>query len=274
MTCRDTDLDPREVIDTVARRADIVSQLVDGPKHKRDLTDEMDISRSTVYKAIRELEASFIAERTEDGYQPTLMGRLLFEEYERFYTTVRDISRPGQLLAALPKESDVGPTLLNGADCVFPERHAPNRPVHSFEEMVREATAVKGLISVVRPRYVEVFRNRLLSGELRAELVLECPVVESLRADYREAFDACLRSGNVTVRETHEQLPFGLLVVEEPIPAVRVTVYNASGGIQGVITNRSDDAVEWGRSFWQRHRRHSTEIELEPLDGRLSGESK
>ena len=76
------DVDDR--IDLVAKRVDLLEALAAGPRYKPALVEATGDSRSTVDRAIRELEAAGLIERTDEGFWATLAGRLAAERYRAF----------------------------------------------------------------------------------------------------------------------------------------------------------------------------------------------
>lgn len=257
----DGELDAQEIIDAIGRRTAFAEALLAGPKHKRDLRDELDVSNSTAYKALRELENLCIVERGENGYELTLTGRLVYEEYGQFCRTVECICRPGELLSFLPADTTIAAEILTDAEIVFRRRHAPNQPEYHFEEMIGDATVLKGTSAVALPHSVETFHRKVTDGELRAELVLERPVVEHLAADYPRQFGETVETDAVSIRVTDEQLTFGLVLVESPTERVGIVVYDPDGDLAGLIINDSQNAVEWGHCMWKQHVAGSTLLE-------------
>lgn len=246
-----TDSGPRDVIPTVVKRAALLDRLADGPASKRDLRDELDISRSTVYKAVRELEDEGLVTETDDGVGLTLVGRLLAEEYRAFEERVTAVHDRESLLAVLPADAPVTADLLTGADAVLAERHAPARPVTSLEELVRSADRVVGLAPVILPQYVDLFYEELVERGLTADLVLEDPVVEFLREDHGDRLAEALETGRLSVRQTDETLPFGLIVAEDE--GLVLVVYDESGELRGVLLNDTEAALDWGESVFQNY---------------------
>ena len=200
-------LDPAEALDVVARRARFIDCLRDGPKYNRDIRDALDVSRSTAYKAVRELESLDMASRCDQGYELTNLGRLLHAEYERALDRIGEVCRPGHLLSVLPADTDVPFAVLDGASVFFAERHAPNRPVREIESLVEAATVLRGTGPVVLPRYVELFHEQILADELDAELVFERQAVEYLVSDYTEDYGEAVERENLAVSVTDEELP-------------------------------------------------------------------
>lgn len=248
----DARLDPAEAIDAVSRRAAIIECLVDGPKYNRDLREELDISRSTAYKAVTELEELNIAQRGDDGYQLTVLGQLLFEQYRAFRGRVTEVCRAGDLLAVLPRDTEIPFSVLKGADVSKSKPHAPNRPVQEIERLVDDATRVRGTGPVVLPRYVEIFAEQILSNELEAELIYAQPVFQHLLDVYEQDFTATVQSDNLVAWVTSADLPYALLLIDEPTHQVAIVVYDNGGEIRGLIVSDSEAAYAWASDQWEQ----------------------
>jgi predicted transcriptional regulator len=249
---------PDALISTVVKRAGFLTALSSGPIPKRRLGDELDVSRSTVYKAVRELHEYELVERTEDGLALTLAGRILESEYGAFRTVADDVRRTRELPSILPADSKISTALIEDATVIFAERHAPNHPLQYFEELVENADRVRGISPVALPQYVELFHDRATTDGMTVELVLERPVVEYLVTDYSEQLDEALASEHVSIWELDDTLPFGLIVVEGGIDSVGVVVYDDRGELRGLITNDTPAAMAWGKDVFDSYHERST----------------
>ncbi|WP_435178093.1 helix-turn-helix transcriptional regulator [Halorussus sp. AFM4] len=246
------DADFRDVISTVVKRRPFLDRLADGPTAKRDLRDELDVSRSTVYKAVRELEEQGLVAETDGGVRLTLVGRLLADEYRTFETHAAGIHDCAGLLSVLPADAPVTVDPVLGAETVLAERHAPTRPVEYIEDLVRSADRVVGASPVVLAQYVDVFHEAIVSGGLTADLVLEAPVVEYMREDHADRLGEALDTGRLTIHQTDETLPFGFVASEEE--GLVLIVYDESGELRGVLLNDAREAVDWGESTFRAFR--------------------
>ncbi|MDG5778923.1 hypothetical protein VB773_22275 [Haloarculaceae archaeon H-GB2-1] len=252
------ELDVETALDVVSRRAAVIECLKDGPKYNRDVRDELDVSRSTVYKAVSELESLELVRRGNDGHELTVPGRLLFEEYRKFRDRLEVVARPSHVLAVLPADASVPYVLLDGAEVYSSDRHAPHRPVHEIERVVTEAAVVEGTGPVVLPSYVTLFAEQVVADELEAELVFERPAFDHLVSDYGDEYGEAFSSENLTLWTTDAELPYGLLVVTDPSPKVGVIVYDRGGELKGFVLNDSASAYEWGHAEWTRCRAAAT----------------
>jgi predicted transcriptional regulator len=243
-------LETTEVLDAVARRANVIECLLDGPKYNRDVRSTLDVSRSTVYKAFSELDELDVVQPCSHGYELTAFGRLLYDEYSQFHRRFEEVCRAGPLLAVLPVDVDVPFVMLDGADVYVSTRHAPHSPVHAIERVVREASAVKGTAPVILPSYVDLFTEQVVDAELEASLVFERPVFEHLTTDYEEDYSTAFRSERLEVWVTDRELPFGLLVIEAPTPQAGLVVYDQGGELKGFVLN-DDEACDWASREWE-----------------------
>ncbi len=248
------------LISTVTKRAEFLSVLSSEPTPKRDLQDELGVSRSTVYKAVRELREHDLVERTDDGLSLTLAGQMLEAEYTSFRGRVEDVQRTRQLLSILPTDCEIPSTLLDDADVILAERHAPNHPIQYFKRIVSNSDSVRGLSPVALPQYIELFHERSVSNGMPVKLVLEQPVIEYLVTDYSDELREALNAGGLSVWETEATLPFGLVVGEGTQDEVGVVVYDARGELRGLIANRTSKAVEWGRDTFESYRNDATHV--------------
>lgn len=81
MVAHDTTL---ELVDILRRRDEIVACLVEDSQDKRTLVEEVDISRSTLDRALRELESVGVVAYTEGEYTVTPVGQRLVEDFFAF----------------------------------------------------------------------------------------------------------------------------------------------------------------------------------------------
>ncbi|NHN58880.1 winged helix-turn-helix domain-containing protein [Halorussus rarus] len=248
------------MISTVVKRRPFLDRLAEGPTAKRDLRDELAVSRSTVYKAVRELEEQGLVTETDEGVRLTLVGRLLADEYRAFETHAAGIHDCAGLLSVLPADAPVTVDPVLGADTVLAERHAPTRPVEYIDDLVRRADRVFGATPVVLAQFVDIFHEEIVDGDLTADLVLETPVLEYLQQDHTDRLAEALETGRLSIRRTDEPLPFGFVGSESE--GLVLIVYDENGELRGVLLNDSEAAIDWGRATHRAFRDRAEESSL------------
>jgi predicted transcriptional regulator len=232
----------------VARRGDVLRALGDGGERKCELDDKLDVSRSTIDRAVRELEGLGLVERAEDGYYRTLSGKLALGEYSRFRSRMGGVLSAREVLSPLPNDADVDFAVLDGADIVLADRHSPLRPARHQIAIVDRATHVRAFASAVLPQHVDAYYEGIVNRGMSAEIILSTPVMERVVADHDEKFHDSLRTGRVDLRQLDRDLPYGLMVASTPDgPMMGMLVY-VQEGIKGFVGNDDPEAVSWARA--------------------------
>lgn len=250
----------RSLLETLARRTELVERIREGIGDKRDLTDRLDVSRTTVDRAIRELESEDLVERTEEGYALTLVGELAYAEFRRLMDRFETLDRARELLVLLPREFEIDPAVLEGAEIVPAERPMPHEPLERLEELIREHERVSCYSSVAFPSTISVVHRQITETETEVELLLDGTLVDWLEANYDEGFRDALAAENATIRRlpADRGLEVVLALFDERVVWIGL---HHDGDVRGSITAESTRAVEWARERLDRCREAGREVE-------------
>jgi tetratricopeptide (TPR) repeat protein/energy-coupling factor transporter ATP-binding protein EcfA2 len=141
------------VLDLVRRRWSVLEPLLEGPTYKRDLVAAVDRSRSTVDRAVRELEAAGLAERVDGGYVASVAGQLAADRYREAADSLGAVEAATAALEPLPHDAAVAPALLTdatvtvagGSESAAPgeDGSAPPTLVDRFVERVANAEGAR-----------------------------------------------------------------------------------------------------------------------------------
>lgn len=251
---------PSAVIEALERRGSLLARLDEEPHDIRDLRDALDVSRSTVYNATRELEALELVTRGEDGFRLTLFGRFALQKYDRFVTELTDICDVEPELAVLSPDLAIPPDTFVDAEIVTAEPHAPDRPLEAFQRFVQSADRLRGFGPVTGTRYVELFGEQVLSGVLSAELITGETVVEYLLTHHESDVVEILNSDRFQLYETPRALSFGLILADDPDSRLGLLLYDDQGQLRLFLTTDENAALEWGRSIYDSYRADATPL--------------
>jgi len=142
-----------------------------GALRKHELVDELDHSRSTVNRAIDELEAAGLVAGETDGYRTTLTGRLLAQSYRRFLTVAADVDAASETLArSVPTSHSRRPRCGRRH---LPRRGPdPYRPLERLDAVLADADSIAAALPTPRPppaRSVPIHRRRRRECRSRAD---------------------------------------------------------------------------------------------------------
>jgi len=252
---------PTGTISLVTKREPILRAVgVDG-LGKRELVEQLVVSRSTVDRGIRELESAGLLARCADGYRRTLLGELLLSEYDQFAVQTEALLAGEELLADLPPEFDLDPVLFEGADIVTASQHAPHQPISAFCSLVDEARWTQTVFPAVFPQVVDQWVALCDEEMIRADIVLTDPVVSTLVGSYTDSLQQLLTEPRFALHQVAEDPIYGLVVAEcESTATAGVVVMDERGGARAFVETDSDDAVTWVRERINDHLMRSTPL--------------
>lgn len=248
--------DPTEVMAVVARRGTVLRNVDTDGIRKYKLVDELAVSRSTIDRAIRELEAIGFVERSNDGsYRRTLPGRIALDEYDSFAARIDGLVSSVDVLSLLPVDAPCTAEILEDATVVLAERHSPHAPVSHLSDLINRSTEVYAIAPAVLPQQVTVYHENLTGGNLTARVVVTDAVIERLVSAYGAKLEEALNTGKLALRQSDASLPYSLIVAETADgPEMGLLIY-ADSGVRGLIRNDDPEAVRWARQqvddYWE-----------------------
>lgn len=243
------DADTDEVIETLNARQAVLTALTDGPVGKPALTDGLPVSRSTVDRSIRRLEAAGFVERADGGWRATLAGRLAAASFEKFADRVAGVLDGRPLLEYLDEELSPPPELFAdgevftiGQDLVG---SAVGRRMATFFADIDRCI---GLANHANPDVVDVLQEAVVDGGAEGRFVFDAATLSYAVSTFRDQFTAMLESGRLELH-TVERLPCGLYVVEADDTAqVAVVAYDDLERSRAVAISDAPVAVAWART--------------------------
>lgn len=244
------------VADLLDKRADLLACLADGARSQRDLREELDRSRSTVYKAVTELaEAGLIAESAE-GYELTGVGRLAWRRYDDYQARLDRLVAAEPLLNAIPDDRRVPLSTFEHGRVIVPGRHAPERPLDHLEALAEDVDTLRCFSPAGMPRYFSDIHERVADDDLTAKLVIEDDGIDRVRTTY-DRFEAAVDDSAFDVRIATGKLPFAIVVFDEA--ELGLFAYDA-GTLVGATFCDDDAALTWGERLFDRVHEQATPV--------------
>ncbi|MEF8773114.1 MAG: helix-turn-helix domain-containing protein [Halobacteriales archaeon] len=249
-----------DLVSVISRRLGILRTLR-RPRDKRQLVETLDLSRSTVDRAIRRLESLGLVTRDE-RYRLTAAGRIAVDRFEEFTDDLEDVVESRELLTALPPDAPVGMSLLRDADVHLPAGPTPTEPIRDGLERVRDADRFHLMIrQITLPEGLSLIKESVTEAGTSARCVLARTLVEHLRQDDDTWLADMVETPECELRVV-DRLPYTLGTLRDA-DGRRTTliVYGPEGNLRGVVDNDTFRAFAWGETVFQKYYGNA-----EPLD--------
>ncbi|MFC6837690.1 tetratricopeptide repeat protein [Halomarina ordinaria] len=269
----ESDATDERFVRLLERRAEFLVHLGDEPQRKPALVEALGRSRSTVDRALRELEHAGLVERHDGGYATTLAGRLAEEAYRTFVETTSTVVAADALLDALPAECEwLDPAVLAGAEYVPTDDLTPYELPAALRETVETADRLTALVPVVAdPKVLALCHDHV--DERGLDLVVGPALYETLETRFPETLRG-LVDGGATVVRTDEEPPCTLLLSSGEEPRVACVAYDGDASV-GVCYNDTAAARAAAERYVEAVRADATDVTasagaLDPGDRRLT----
>jgi predicted transcriptional regulator len=259
--------DGDDLVATLHRRADLLGLLTDESRAKQELIDELEVSRSTVDRALRELETANCITREDGAFVATAVGRVLLETYESHYAQVDGVSRAADVLVNLPRSAPLSPELLAGARVLRPDPPDPHTAYEELEAIITSARRFRGIsVASTHFRFPGLLRDRTVEAGVPMELIGTPEITRLLHTDFREPMHEAMTDGQLDLYK-REDLPFGMLLGEHDESAhVAIVVYGPRSDLAGIILNDTPEAITWARLLYRHYRQEATPVDPASLE--------
>ncbi|MFC4359790.1 helix-turn-helix transcriptional regulator [Halobium salinum] len=201
----------REIVATVFDRSELIDRLLDGPKEKRELVEELPVSRSTVNRAIRELETLELVERVDEGYRVTDLCRSTTTRLSALVDSVGYEMRLQKFRKWVPDgtlEFDLADA--DDATVLLPEPGNPYGMVNRHVERLREAPSHRSVLPLTGLHGYEAVHDRVVEAGVETTVVAAPSVVDVLVTDpeFEPLTDALTETDRFRLFETEEPVPY------------------------------------------------------------------
>jgi tetratricopeptide (TPR) repeat protein/predicted transcriptional regulator len=256
-------------LDLLTKRRDLLERLCDGPVPKSTLFDELDLSRSTLDRAVRELESLDLVERRESGIRATVSGRLAADALETCQSTLVDIHAAEAVVEPLALDAPLQRETVVGSDATLATEPAPYEALEPFHDAVAAAEGYRACFPALDdPRQLRLLYEHVVTDGLPAELVVTPGLFDALREQFSRRMAAMADCDGFELLLSEELPPFALGLVDGTDGVtVSVVVFAESGAVHGTLINRTAVGVQWGRSLFEKIEAGAIERTDELRDG-------
>lgn len=253
-----------ESIDALAvltKRLDVLQRLCEGPAHKRDLEDELDLSRSTIDRAIRELEELSFVRKCDGGVTASAAGRNAVDHLDDFQSGLTDIVQANTVVEPLPSDSSLSVDVLTGSDSIETTEPLPYRALEPFHEEVAGADRYRVMLpNIDDPRHVRLLYEHVVTDGQPADLLVTPTVFETLQGEFSLRLADMAAEDGFHLRVTEEVPDYGLGLLEsDGVTTVVVVVFQDNGAVHGTLRNETPSAVRWGETHFEETWRQAPE---------------
>jgi predicted transcriptional regulator len=182
----ETNLDDH--IRKLIHRSSLFQCLLDTPQNRAQLANQVDASRTTVYRALEELQSYGLVAFSDREFRPTPYGELLFQSLNNLRRYGEKFHKYENLLQTLPEETPVAYQLVSTGKVVESSSVNPRVPLRCLCGFINEASTIKAAAKVVYPEDAETYYRNIMSDSTDCTLILQNKLVSKIYSIYDEKF--------------------------------------------------------------------------------------
>lgn len=228
----------------------------DGPFEQRGIVDAVDASKRTVKRSLDSLEDHgwVSASDRRKEYRITALGELVLDAYTDVVDRLSVADRLGPFLERVPADAlDIDPLALVDAEVVTRGDNQPYAPMDRVLEVRRDASHIREVVDIIQADSVGQLRERVESGDLEADVVLEAGVLDAVAENdgYADQFEAALAADDVTFHVFDGSLSFVFGVMDD---VVVLGVTDNQGLPEAVIISDDPTVRQWATARFESYR--------------------
>ncbi|ERJ04651.1 transcriptional regulator-like protein [Halorhabdus tiamatea SARL4B] len=244
-------IDP-PLLNSIARRATLLQEIREENMDKNDLESSLDISRSTIDRAIRHLRNENVLDYQDGKYVLTQYGLLALDAYQNLCEIYKKISEARPLFQTFDPRPPLELSEIYNSDIILSKQHAPHAPIDRLECLLNGCDSIIGFSPVLLPIFQQLFYNHIIDKGVETELVLDDNVVKHLLTSSPSEFQEVLEAKHTDVHKTERTPNYGVIIIDEKW--VWVGIYDSHGGLKGAIVNNNYSLLEWATDTIDRFR--------------------
>jgi predicted transcriptional regulator len=246
----------------LVQRESMLAALVDSTLDKRELVERLDVSRSTVDRGLRELQAYGFVDRRNGGYAATVTGEAAHRAFRQFAERLRGLERMRSILRHVDPDDGLDASVLVDAEAYLEGAPPPNNVAFQLSRCSGGAERVQSVTKTIsRARSARRLHEAVVTHGVTFEGVYAVDIASFLKAWGAEDRQEMAATGNYRAFVTDAETPFTVFLYHHSEHTdVCIFVYDDDDDLVGVIVTDDEAAVEWGEEYFERYRHDAIEI--------------
>lgn len=246
-----------ELMRVVENRIEILNHLQTGPADTRTLVDNLDISRSTINRGLRDLQTWDLIEFQNGEYSITYSGQLATQKFDHFRTCIDQINKLNPILKHLPMTEPTVPIeALASGTLVLADTARPYAPATHHSETLANANTVRLLRPFLGVTTLDVICEQAKPHEQSYEIIARPTIADELftALETQQALRELQDSNALELFVSEAETPYFLGILDQQ---VQLGIENERGTPHALLETDNLDVYEWADEKYKEYRREA-----------------
>ena len=252
-----------EIVDVLRKRREILACLLDDPRDKSTLVDELDIPRSTLDRAVRELESVRVVTYSDGEYVVTGLGERLTRDFFRFVDRAELALELEPFLRWAPSEEfELDIRWLADAELLGPTDADPYAMINRHMQRLKEMDYVRGMLPVTGLHAHEAAHESIVENGAEGKLIVEPDVAEVLtsKAPFADLTEEMLATDRFELFVCDDSIPYFVGVFDDDIVQIGV---DENGEPRAMIEADHPEVRTWAVETLNEYERRAERLSSE-----------
>lgn len=253
----------KDIYSLVLKRWGLIENLREGAKDKRTVVESVNCSRSTVNRAIRELESMGVVEYTDGKYAITSLGESIAGGFENMAESVETRLELEPFLQWVPEEEfDIDLRHLQDAELWVPEPGDPWAMVNRHVRVLEQTDDMRCVLPLVGLHGHETAHDQIVDNGARAEMISTPDVTHTLQANpaYAELTEEMAATGRFDLFQYEGPIPYFVGLLDD---LVQVGA-DEDGEPRALLETDNPIARNWAENKVKEYKRRAEPVEIAP----------
>jgi predicted transcriptional regulator len=249
------------IIDAATRRIEFLECLLEQPKDKRMLVDDIGMSRATVDRGLRELENAGLIKYTDGRFTLSTIGKIT--EYGLF--DIIETIELGQRLRPFLRwvsydDFDIDIHLLADAELLLPEPGDPWAMMNRHVQVLKETDNGRVVQPVTSLYAMEAAYERIVNAGATGASVVESSVADTFQtnSNYTELVEGMIATGRFDLYVYGGNIPYFIGVFDE---IVQIGA-DKNGEPRAILETDSAKVLKWAENKYEEYRQQAKPVKL------------
>lgn len=239
-------------------RVTLLRTLDDEPRRQAELSNQCDISRTTVHRAIENMvERGWITQ--DDGkYHLTFIGHALVEQYTEFETAFKAVNEKRPFFESFKGDIDIPASLLSQFELTKNTPENPHAHMTVFRDAAKqEVDHFSGVLPIASPAYNQIARG-MFENETEMELIIDQGALKANQSSYQDKLFEAVHAEQFHLYVHPETLNLALAMFDDE--AAMIAAMDEEKRAYAGLDGTTDEIVSWADSVFAKLREESQPI--------------
>lgn len=263
-TDMDTALDDIAFLANSENRMAVFEILVDAPQSRDEVLDQVDASRVTIARILRELEARDWIKRSGKKYGATPLGEWVYDEFTHLIDEMAAEHRLREALQWVPSDLltfDV--QCLRNAELILLEGSDATALIRRIVDFHRSGDRIRGIARECAPEFIENQWEITVNGDTRIELVITPEIMAAIRDHPPSSRRFCEMLDEENAHYfVSEDIPISVGIVDG---AVGINLADEQGTLKGGLKTDNETVHMWAVDLFETCRDNARPVDPDAI---------